>query len=360
MCGTKRPTISVVIPVYNDERYIRAAIEALLAQTYPNELTEIIVVDDGSTDGTASIVKEYDTVKYLHQTNQGPSAARNFGALEAHGKLVAFTDSDCEPDPDWLERLVEIFEADKTGRLATVGGVQRGHPDDNAYARKVDALLCAIGIVADYVKPNKHISHVSHNASCNSCYSRNLYMAAGGFRPSMFPGEDVDLDKRLKDAGYTVLFTPQAAVKHHRADTPKRFKRMLLSYGSSSAYNVITHGLFRIIHLAPIAILMAAIALPAAVATGALGIWPSSLPAALCLGLVVCWIRKKSGLGFSDSATLAALTAILFTYGFWKFFIDFFRVSRPDTRKRLEPIADTSEPNSKTNIVDTLRKGSVY
>jgi succinoglycan biosynthesis protein ExoA len=358
MRGTKRPTISVVIPVYNDERYICAAIKALMAQTYPSELTEIIIVDDGSTDRTASIVKAFDTVKYLHQTNQGPSTARNLGALKAWGQLVAFTDSDCEPDPDWLEKLVEIFEADKTGRVATVGGSQRGHPDDNEYARKVDTFLCVIGIIADYVKPDKNISRVSHNASCNSCYNRELYMAVGGFRPSMFPGEDVDLDKRLKDAGYTVLFTPHAAVKHHRADTPKRFKRMLLSYGSSSAYNVITHGFFRIIHLAPIAILLAAIALLAAVATGAIGIWSSLLTAALCLGMVACWIRNKSGLCFSDSATFTALTAALFTYGFWKFVIDYFRLNRQDTRKRLQPIDDTSKSDSTVREVDTVQKGS--
>ena len=343
MSTTKRPTISVVIPVYNDERYISAAVEALMAQTYPNELTEIIIADDGSTDGTASIVKEFDAVKYLYQTNQGPSTARNMGALKARSQLLAFTDSDCEPNHDWLEKLVEIFEADKTDRVATVGGTQHGHPGDNAYAKKVDAFLCAIGIIADYVKPNKHISRVSHNASCNSCYSRDIYIAAGGFRPSLFPGEDVDLDKRLKDAGYTVLFTPQAAVKHHRADTPKRFRRMLLSYGRGSAYNVITHGLFRIIHLAPIAILLAATGLLVAVATGALGI--SLLTAAPCLGLVVYWIHKKSGLGITDSATFTTLTAALFTYGFWKFVIDHFRLHRQETGKRLQPIDDTPKPD---------------
>ena len=87
------PLVSVVIPVFNGERFLREAVQSVLDQKYSP--LEIIVVDDGSTDGTATVARSLpETVRYLHQTNQGPAAARNRGIEQAQGSLIAFTDAD--------------------------------------------------------------------------------------------------------------------------------------------------------------------------------------------------------------------------------------------------------------------------
>jgi glycosyltransferase involved in cell wall biosynthesis len=87
------PLVSVVIPVFNGERFLREAVQSVLDQKYAP--VEIIVVDDGSTDGTAVVARSLpETVRYLHQTNQGPSAARNRGIEHARGELIAFADAD--------------------------------------------------------------------------------------------------------------------------------------------------------------------------------------------------------------------------------------------------------------------------
>ena len=87
------PLVSVVIPVYNGEKFLRDAVESVLAQKYSP--LEIIIVDDGSTDGTASVARSFpETVRYLHQTNSGPAAARNRGIEHAQGSLIAFADAD--------------------------------------------------------------------------------------------------------------------------------------------------------------------------------------------------------------------------------------------------------------------------
>ena len=86
------PLVSVIIPVYNGERFLSAALDSVFAQDY--RPMEVIVVDDGSTDHTAEIVSNYTEVRYLHQANQGPGAARNTGIAVAHGEFVAFLDAD--------------------------------------------------------------------------------------------------------------------------------------------------------------------------------------------------------------------------------------------------------------------------
>jgi glycosyltransferase involved in cell wall biosynthesis len=87
------PLVSVVIPVFNGERFLREAVQSVLAQPYSS--IEIIIVDDGSTDGTATVARSLsETVRYLHQTNQGPAAARNRGIEQAQGSLIAFADAD--------------------------------------------------------------------------------------------------------------------------------------------------------------------------------------------------------------------------------------------------------------------------
>lgn len=87
------PLVSVVIPVFNGERFLREAVESVLAQKYSP--LEIIMVDDGSTDGTADVARSLsETVRYLHQSNQGPAAARNRGIEHAQGSLIAFADAD--------------------------------------------------------------------------------------------------------------------------------------------------------------------------------------------------------------------------------------------------------------------------
>jgi glycosyltransferase involved in cell wall biosynthesis len=87
------PLVSVIIPVFNGERFLREAVESVLDQKYSP--VEIIVVDDGSTDGTATVARSLsETVRYLYQTNQGPAAARNRGIEQAQGSLIAFADAD--------------------------------------------------------------------------------------------------------------------------------------------------------------------------------------------------------------------------------------------------------------------------
>lgn len=103
------PMVSCIVPVFNGERFVREALDSILAQSY--RPLEIIVADDGSSDGTAAAVAEYPDVRYFWQPNAGPAAARNLGLGEARGEFVAFLDSDDLWAPEKLAIQMARFEA---------------------------------------------------------------------------------------------------------------------------------------------------------------------------------------------------------------------------------------------------------
>ena len=104
-----RPLVSVIVPVYNRGEAIGKCIKSLLAQEYPKKKLEIIIVDNNSNDKTKDTIKKYP-VKYLLEKEKGSYAARNKGIEHAKGEIIAFTDSDCIADKQWVSCLAEGFE----------------------------------------------------------------------------------------------------------------------------------------------------------------------------------------------------------------------------------------------------------
>ena len=108
------PVVSVIIPVFNAGKNVENCIQSLLNQTYKN--FEILIIDDGSTDNTLTILEKYERnkkIKVIHQTNSGVSTARNLGISEANGKYIGFVDADDRVRPNYLEDLVVAIETEK-------------------------------------------------------------------------------------------------------------------------------------------------------------------------------------------------------------------------------------------------------
>lgn len=108
----KEPTVSIIIPTYNRSKTIKRSINSVLYQTYDD--FEIIVIDDGSSDGTDKVIKEFNDsrIKYVrHELNRGASAARNTGIKLSRGKYIAFQDSDDVWVPDKLEKQMNVFKS---------------------------------------------------------------------------------------------------------------------------------------------------------------------------------------------------------------------------------------------------------
>lgn len=129
-------TVTVVIPTYNAERTLGKTIEACLNQDYPKEKLEVIVVDDGSTDNTAQIVKRYP-VRYIFQEKGGPAKARNTGWKNAKGEIICFTDADCIPPKDWVEKFYNDFVKKNCDILF---GKVKTYPDKGFFYKCVGAI----------------------------------------------------------------------------------------------------------------------------------------------------------------------------------------------------------------------------
>ncbi|SDC82721.1 Glycosyl transferase family 2 [Algoriphagus faecimaris] len=118
----KKPIVSIVIPVYNKAAFVRETLESALGQTYPN--LEIVLVDDGSTDGSFEILKEYfakypDKIQLIDQENQGVSVATNVGTAAARGEYIQFLDADDLLSPDKINRQIKLLESQSESVLAS-------------------------------------------------------------------------------------------------------------------------------------------------------------------------------------------------------------------------------------------------
>jgi len=102
--------VSVIVPFYNSERYIKRCMEGLLQQSYPREQYEILMIDNNSTDTSAEMVRQYPGIRLLAESKQGAYAARNRGLQGAKGEVIAFIDADCVPSHDWLHEIMLAME----------------------------------------------------------------------------------------------------------------------------------------------------------------------------------------------------------------------------------------------------------
>jgi len=208
---------SVIIPTYNTEETLSACLKALANQTIPIGDYEIIVVDDGSTDGTSKIAKGFN-VRYMFQANQGPATARNRGADTMRGDIILFTDSDCEPDHNWLQEMTSPFsDPDVVGVKGAYKTRQTGLSARFAQAEFEDRY--------DLLLRHPSIDMID---TYSAAFRKNVFMDMGGF-DEHFPvanNEDTDLSYRLAAAGHKLVFNPKAFVYHTHPDTLIRYLKV--------------------------------------------------------------------------------------------------------------------------------------
>ena len=219
------PRVSVVVCSYNAERTMEACLASLETLNYPDY--EVIVVNDGSTDRTLEIAERFPYCRIISQENKGLSVARNVGAEAATGEIVAYTDSDCVADPDWLAYLVAKMQA---AQLVACGGPNFPPPEDSL----VPAAVAVSPGGPTHVLLSDDVAE--HIAGCNMAFRRDVLLRLGGFDPVYrAAGDDVDICWRFQDEGYTIGFSPAAVVWHFRRNTVRAYIGQQRGYGKAEA-----------------------------------------------------------------------------------------------------------------------------
>lgn len=260
------PRVSIVVCSYNGGHTLRDCLDSLDRLNYPDY--EVVLVDDGSTDGTQGIVREfceatgrdYDAVtcdrrkapdavagwadapdgrpRFLNivQPNLGLSAARNNGYRAGTGEVIAYTDSDCMADRDWVYYLVSTLISD---RFAAVGGPNVSPPARNW----IQACVAAAPGSPSHVLTSDTVAE--HVPGCNMAYWRwGLDLIDGFDAEYRKAGDDVDVCWRLMHAGHQIGFSPSAVVWHYRRFTVKAYFGQQRGYGEAESLLRFKHPIF--------------------------------------------------------------------------------------------------------------------
>lgn len=223
-------TASVVIPTYNRVAQLERVLDGLSRQTLPADRWEIIVVSDGSTDGTdARIGDRVGDVRLelVSQANQGPAVARNNGVAAASGELILFLDDDVIPEPEWASVHLDTHRANPDtvviGPLLTPADV-RLQPWVQWEQRMLEKQYAAMAR-GDWGPTARQFY------TGNASLPRHRFVDAGGFDPSFLRGEDVELAYRLRDRGMAFTFEPAARAFHHAARSFESWLSIARAYG---------------------------------------------------------------------------------------------------------------------------------
>lgn len=307
------PFVSIIIPVKDRADDLRNCLTSLQKLDYPREMLEVIVIDDGSTDHTPQVAVELGArLIPSGASGGGPALARNQGASQARGKILAFIDSDCTAAEDWLQELLPAF---CDPRLAAVGGWVDGMHLDSALDR-YEAVMSSLNLGRRELTGGAG-EDTFYLPSCNLLVRKKAFAAAGGFCSELQVGEDVDLTWRLRDAGWKIQYLPCGTVYHAHRSRIWPFMKRRFDYGTSE-------GLLQQLHplrgkKLPLPAMMTAILVLLLLSVLSLSLW--TLPLAgglLLLDSAQRWSKMtKQGLRFSLRKILNARSRAVGSLGYY-------------------------------------------
>lgn len=241
----KKPKVSVVVCTYNGADKIGMLLESLKKQTYKK--MEVIIVDDGSTDRTSDIVKEYPFKVMRHKENRGLADARNTGIENSSGDIIVFTDDDCIADKNWINEIVNCYE--KNPKINAVGGRVEPYSIDTIlekyayyakhpiyihpteYGSKNRTISYLKNTFGTKQKKLKHGQKISGVMGLNSSYKKEMIIKVGMHQPGIRRGVDWDLNMKLRKSGLNAKYCDKALIYHKHRIGFKAFLKHMYSYG---------------------------------------------------------------------------------------------------------------------------------
>ncbi len=221
------PFISIIIPARNEQQALKDCLDSLTCLNYPKERREILIVDGRSTDNTRKIAGLYDTI-LVENPNRSHRSGVNLGFKKAKGDIIAFTDADCIVDENWLQNSLKYFNR----RVAGVSGPIQIPSQPSAFQQAVAFLFSLAVWVAksSHKETQQAVQDVEDFPTCNAIYRKIALKVVLPLDEELYGGSDLELNYRLRQAGYRLLATPDVRVQHCKRDTPKKFWIQMYRY----------------------------------------------------------------------------------------------------------------------------------
>ena len=221
--------VSIIVPAYNAQSTISECIQSLLDQDYPKDKYEIIIIDNNSKDETENIIKKFPGVIYLLEDNvQSAGYARNTGIKNASHDILAFTDSDCIAEKNWLKEGIKYFKDETIGGIGGKIKVYNPQTYIEHYQERTDAIFHAVSREA-------HEAKIARLATANAFFRKDIFDKVGLF-DSAYGCEDTDLCwKMLRKTNYSLAYNPDAVVYHKHRSSLKELWTQFSKYGYGNA-----------------------------------------------------------------------------------------------------------------------------
>lgn len=199
--------VSVIIPVYNDLERLKICLNNLEKQTVSQENYEIIVVDNGSNINTDNFKDIFPQVKLAYESKPGSYAARNRGILLAKGEILAFTDSDCIPNKNWIENGIEKLST--LSEKSIVAGKINMFYKDSQRPNSVEIYDCITHLQQEKIVEEAHFA-----ATANLFTYKKVFESVGLFNSELKSGGDAEWGKRAYSYGYSIVYADNCCVAH--------------------------------------------------------------------------------------------------------------------------------------------------
>jgi glycosyltransferase involved in cell wall biosynthesis len=199
--------VSVIIPVLNDSKRLKICLEALENQTYPKNLYEVIVVDNGSEEDIQALVTNFGQGKYISETRPGSYIARNKGLSIAKGEVIAFTDADCIPAPDWLEKgAANLLKVPNCGLVAGKIEIFYKNPSKPTAVELYESFVAF---------PQKYFVEIMRfGATANVFTTKTVIEHVGNFNEKLKSGGDTEWGQRVFSSGYKLFYADDTCISH--------------------------------------------------------------------------------------------------------------------------------------------------
>ena len=203
------PLVSVIIPVYNDGERLRLCLQALERQTYPKERYEVIVVDNASDTAAKikDVIREFKDAIALYEEIPGSYAARNKGLAVAKGEAIAFTDADCIPAPDWIEKGISHLQ--QVANCGLVGGEIEIFWRDFRQPSLIELYESMLAF-----RQQDCIEKHHYSVTANLFTWKKVFDRVGNFNSQLKSNGDIEWSNRVYAGGYSQVYARDAIVKH--------------------------------------------------------------------------------------------------------------------------------------------------